>query len=110
VPLETTAGRLPGRDAGSRPRRPAHPQIVVLGGGRVAVAWDERRDGASVASLRTVSSSPAGDPVIGPPVPISPDDAATYPVLAATGKGLIAVWSTGGSAPSVWARVIELPQ
>ena len=91
-------------------RRPAHPQIVVLGDGRVAVAWDERRDGASVASLRIVSRSPAGDPVIGPAVAISPDGAATYPVLAATAKGVVAVWSTGGASPAVWARIIELPR
>lgn len=91
-------------------RRPAHPQIVVLGDGRVAVAWDERRDGMSVASLRSVSNRGAGDPIIGPAIPVSADGAATYPVLAATDKGIVAVWSTGGASPSAWARVIELPR
>ena len=91
-------------------RRPAHPQIAVLRDGRVAVAWDERRDGVSVATLRVVSRSPAGDPVVGPAVPVTADGAATYPVLTATDKAIVAVWSTGGASPSAWARIIELPR
>jgi hypothetical protein len=91
-------------------RRPTHPQLVVLDGGRVAVAWDERRDGRSVASLRVVSRTGAGQPAIGPSVAVSPDGDASYPVLAATDSGVVAVWTTGGPAPSAWARVIALPR
>jgi hypothetical protein len=91
--------------------RPMHPQLVVLGDGRVAVAWDERRDGVSVASVRVLGPSTAGgDPVIGPPTRVSPDGGAVYPVLAATDRGIVAVWSTGGASPSAWARIIELPR
>jgi hypothetical protein len=90
-------------------RRPQHPQIVALDDRRVIVAWDERRDGQSIAALRVLTAGIAGEPVMGPVASIALEGPSAYPVLAATDRGIVAVWTTGGATPSAWARQIALP-
>ena len=90
-------------------KQPTHPQIILDGKGRVVVAWDERRDGRTVAAARTLTLRPGAEPEIGPVHEIASDGPASYPVLAAVDEGLVAVWSTGGSAPRVMARRLALP-
>ena len=66
--------------------KPSHPQIAIGGSGRIYVAWDEVRDGVRRAAIGTIDGSRATE-VIG--------DATSYPVMAATGSGLVAVWTSG---------------
>jgi hypothetical protein len=88
--------------------RPTHPQIVVDRRGRIVVAWDELVNGQRMAAAREVSKS--GQRVdFGPVITLSPGNPATYPVLAATSSGVVAVWTTGGDAATVEARAISLP-
>ena len=90
-------------------RQPTHPQIVLDHAGRIAVAWDERREGRTVAALRTLTAVEGADPRPGPIVEVSPEGPAVYPVLAAAEGGLVAVWSTGGATPAAWARRVTVP-
>ncbi len=89
--------------------KPSHPQIVVDRGGRIFVAWDEGVNGKRMAAVRELKLRANGDPAFGEVVTLSAGDSATYPVVAATDKGLIAVWMTGGDQSRVWARTIPTP-
>ncbi len=86
-------------------RTPTHPQIVVGAGGRVVVAWDEVVNGERLASLRHVQRSGDGTVTFGDVVTIARD--ATYPVLAATDRGLVAVWTQLGEASTIGVRVFH---
>ena len=90
-------------------RQPTHPQIVLERSGRIVVAWDERREGRTIAALRTLTATSDADPRLGPIVELWPDGSSTYPVLAATTRGLVAVWTTGGEKPTAWARRVAVP-
>lgn len=86
--------------------KPTHPQIVMDANGRMMVAWDEFTDGMRVALAREVKVV-KGQPVeFGPVVRITPAGSSTYPVLAATAAGILAVWSTGGDTPTIAARTL----
>ena len=89
--------------------KPSHPQIVVDGGGRVFVAWDETIGGRRVAVLREVRTQPNGATSFGDAVTLSPNGPSMYPVLAATDKGLVAVWTTGDDPSRVEARTVTTP-
>jgi hypothetical protein len=89
--------------------KPTHPQIVIDRSGRVVVAWEEMVNGRRVAALREVRPASGGTPTFGAIVTISPDGPATYPVLAATEKELVAVWTTVGEPSRVELRAIALP-
>lgn len=85
--------------------KPSHPQIAIDGAGHVTIAWDEVRSGVRTAALRRVTAGAAA--AFGP---IETLDTATssYPVLAATPKGIVAAWTSGPPDRSVIAvRVIE---
>jgi hypothetical protein len=90
-------------------RHPTHPQIAVDPGGRVVVAWDELLDGRRVAAAREVTRQPGGGTEFGPVIPLSGVKSAMYPVLAATGSGLVSVWASGGDASVIQVRAISLP-
>jgi hypothetical protein len=89
--------------------KPAHPQIAVDARGRIFIAWDENIDGRAIAALRELKVQPSGSAAFGAIETLSPDDRAMYPVLAATDRGLVAVWTTGGDPSRVHARIIEMP-
>jgi len=89
--------------------RPSHPQIVVDRRGRVVVAWDEPLNGRRVAAAREVTWQSGQRVDFGRVITLSPGGPAMYPVLAATGSGLVAVWTTGGDASVIQARAISLP-
>ncbi len=79
--------------------KPSHPQVAISGNGRVFVAWDEVRDGVRRAAIAPVGGS-AAPQVLG--------DATSYPVMAATSSGLIAVWTSGPpDRARIGVRVIE---
>lgn len=84
-------------------RKPTHPQIVVGAGGRVVVAWDEVVNGERVASLRNVRQNPDGSPAFGAVVTIARD--AMYPVLAATNRRVVAVWTQMGEQSTIGVRI-----
>lgn len=90
-------------------RKPAHPQIVIDGGGRTFVAWDENVYGRQVAAMREIRVSPAGSPSFGDIVTLSSGDSGTYPVIAPTDAGVFAVWTSGGSPSRVEARLVRIP-
>jgi hypothetical protein len=88
----------------------AFVQIVVDRTGRIVVAWDEFVGGRRVAAARELKVPQNGDVTFGPLVELAPESAAMYPVLAATDKAIVAVWTTGGETPSVALRVVRLPE
>ena len=89
--------------------RPSHPQIVLDAGGRIFVAWDETNGGRRVASVRELKLQADRTAQFGEILRLSPDGSAVYPVLAATDRGLVAVWSTGGEVSRVEARTLRMP-
>jgi hypothetical protein len=101
----TPRARIPTLDS----PKPSHPQIVVDRNGRIAVAWDEVVGGRRVASAREVRPAAGRPPTFGAIVMLYADGPAMYPVLAATGDGLVAVWTTGGESSIVQSRVMRLP-
>jgi hypothetical protein len=74
--------------------KPSHPQIAIDAKGRVMIAWDEVVNGVRTAAGRPASSR-NGRVEFGDLVRLG-DGAGTYPVIAATSRGWVAVWSTGG--------------
>ena len=90
--------------------RPTHPQIVIDKRGRTFIAWDETNSGRRVAAIRELKLQPNRAATFGEIVRLSPDGAAMYPVLAATDKGLVAVWATGGDPSRVEARPLPMSQ
>jgi hypothetical protein len=89
--------------------KPSHPQVLVDRHGRIVVAWDEVKEGRRVAAVRELKPRGDRDAEFGPIVEISSDGPALYPVLTATDRGLLAVWTTGGDASTVQARIVQLP-
>jgi hypothetical protein len=89
--------------------RPTHPQIVVDRGGRIFVAWEENINGRRLSAVREVRLPAGGAPAFGDVVMLSPNGPAMYPVLAATDKGLVAVWTAGGEPSRVEVRTLSMP-
>ena len=89
--------------------KPSHPQIVVDANGRIFVAWDESIAGRRMAAVRELRPQPNRPAVFGEIVRLSAESAASYPVLAVSDKGLVAVWTTGGGPPRVETRIIPKP-
>ena len=92
-----------------RSLHPTHPQIVVGPRGRVVVGWDEVIDGRRVAAAREVTGSAGPRVEFGPVIPLSADEPGLYPVMTATGTGVLAVWATGGTSSVIKVRGISLP-
>jgi hypothetical protein len=86
---------------------PVHPQLAITGDGRVVAAWEERVAGRRVAAARVIATEGARDR-FGPIVTLSADEPGIYPVLAASGAGLVAVWATGGERSVVKVRSLDL--
>jgi hypothetical protein len=91
--------------------KPSHPQLAVLADGRIAVAWDEVRDGKRMAALTVMSRDARGGASFSPPLVL--DDAApaaVYPVVAASGDRALVVWTAGSGATStIGVRRVALP-
>ena len=91
-------------------KKATHPQIAVTRGGRIFVAWDEYVNGRNVAALREVKGHVDGSATFGDIAMLSASGPASYPVLATTDKGLVAVWTTGvGEESRVNVRTIPIP-
>lgn len=91
--------------------KPSHPQIVIDPAGRVAAAWDELLDGKRTAVVREITRGANQTIAFGEPVRLAAGSASTYPVLASTTKGLVAVWTSGtGPTSAIGVRAIELPK
>lgn len=79
--------------------KPSHPQVTVDRSGRVFVAWDEVRDGVRRAAIALIGGSK-------PPEIL--DATTSYPVMAATDAGVVAVWTSGPPDRStIGVRVIQ---
>jgi hypothetical protein len=91
--------------------KPSHPQIATDDRGRVIVAWDEILDSQRTAVVRELHPSSPGRPVtFGEPLRLTTNEASTYPVLAATTRGLLAVWTSGAADASViTVKQLDLP-
>jgi hypothetical protein len=89
--------------------KPTHPQIVIDRAGRVLVAWEEHVNGRRVAAAREIRMQGDAAPVFGEVLMISADAPAVYPVLAATDKGIVAVYTTVGEPSRVELRPIVIP-
>jgi hypothetical protein len=88
--------------------KPSHPQIAIGRGGQLVVAWDEAIGGQRVAAVRELKAG-SDRLEFGPVVRLALERPAMYPVLASTDAGMLAVWTTGGDASVVRARVVSLP-
>ncbi len=89
--------------------KPSHPQVVVDRAGRIVVAWDELVNGQRAAAARELKVMSDRTVTFGDVVTLAPDGRATYPVLASTSKGILAVWTSGGDASVIQARILGLP-
>ena len=74
--------------------KPSHPQITLDGQGRIVVAWDEVRNGVRGAAFIRMTGTP-GTPAFGAAQTLGTGGPSAYPVLAASSKGLVAVWTSG---------------
>jgi hypothetical protein len=74
--------------------KPSHPQIAIGAQGGLIVAWDEARDGARTVAMRSLTVTPQGAASFGP-VHTPGTGVTTYPVLAPTPQGTLAVWTSG---------------
>jgi hypothetical protein len=91
----TTPRRLPGLGS----RKPSHPQIAIGTNGNPVVAWDEVLQGVRHAAIHRIGDARPAE-VIGA--------STSYPVMAATGTGLVAVWTAGPPDRStIGVRVIQ---
>ena len=69
------------------------------------IAWDEVIGGVRTAAGREVSTR-RGKTEFGSVVKFA-DGASTYPVLASTSRGWLAVWSTGGPTSVIRAKMLN---
>lgn len=88
--------------------KPSHPQIVADPKGGLVVAWDEVLNGQRIAAARRVTPRPDGTLAFGKEVKLAQDAASTYPAMASTSSGLVAVWATGGNPSRVQVRKVGL--
>ena len=88
---------------------PSHPQIIVDRAGRIVIAWDELVKGQRVAAARELKMQRNQAVGFGSVVTLSSDGPAMYPVLAVTGSGILAVWTTVGERPVIEVRAVRLP-
>ena len=72
--------------------------------------WSYSHDlGRRNAVARVLTRGADGSPTFGEVITLDTDGAAVYPVLAATSRGLVAVWTTGsGEQSAVRARQLNL--
>lgn len=76
--------------------RPMHPQVLTGADGRLTIAWDEVVDGVRRAAVRTMRVRGNSTPVFDNVERLGTDDAPTsYPVLASTSRGTLAVYVEG---------------
>jgi hypothetical protein len=87
--------------------KPSHPQLGIGANGGLVVAWDEVRDGARTVAMRSLKATRQGTVSFGP-ILTPGSGVTTYPVLAATARGLIAAW-TSGSGDRASVLVHRLP-
>lgn len=89
--------------------KPSHPQIVADPKGGLVVAWDEVLNGQRVAAARRILLRTDGTVSFGNDVKLAQNAASTYPAMASTSSGLVAVWATGGTSSRVHVRKLRLP-
>ena len=82
-----------------------NPQIAVDAKGRLLIAWDEVINGVRTAAGRHASSRNGGVE-FGDLVRFG-EGAGTYPVVAATSRGWVAAWSTGGPASTIRTSILN---
>jgi hypothetical protein len=85
--------------------KPSHPQIAADANGRMMIAWDEVIGGVRTAAARQISMR-NGKTEFGDVVRLA-DGSSSYPVLAATSGGWVAVWSTAGPTAVVRAKMLN---
>ncbi len=76
--------------------RPMHPQVLAGTDGRLTIAWDEVVDGTRRAAVQTMRVLGNGTPVFDNVHRLGTADLPTsYPVLASTSRGTLAVYVEG---------------
>jgi len=78
-------------------RHASHPQIALDPDGRAVVVWDEAAEGTRQAWLAQTRRGAAG---FEPPMKISGDAPASYPVVARVNDGFLVAWTEGGGDAS----------
>jgi hypothetical protein len=85
---------------------PHHPQLAVAADGSLAIAWDELAGGGrrAVVARATVDSA---DHFQAARQVVDDKEAAYYPVVAATRRGIVAAWTSGRASSSVIRVITE---
>lgn len=83
---------------------PHHPQLALDGSGRLVAAWDELAGG--MRRVAVAEARPAATPTFARQL-LSEREAAMYPVVARSTRGVVVAWTSGGPATSV-IRVARL--
>jgi hypothetical protein len=81
--------------------KPEHPHITIDEGQRIVAAWDELVNGMRVAAVREVRRGRSAAVSLGPIIRLSERGPASYPIVAPTAGGLVAVWTSGPPGASV---------
>ncbi len=85
--------------------KPSHPQIAAAADGRILIAWDEVIGGIRTAGAREVSIRRGRAEFSG--LTKFAEGTSTYPVVAPTSRGWLAVWSTGGATALIRATILN---
>jgi hypothetical protein len=83
--------------------KPTHPQIAVAADGTTVLAWDEVPPGGVRTAAVSVVATENGQPIPGRAIPLNDGQAASYPVLARTTRGVLAAWTSGPPSSSTIA-------
>jgi hypothetical protein len=89
---------------------PRHPQIAVSGDGALVVTWDEQASGSRRVALARGVADPDGTVrFVRQVVTTSTSTRGSYPVVATTRDGIVAVWTSGPATQSV-LQIERLPR
>ena len=89
--------------------KPSHPQII-MSGTDLTVAWDEVINGVRQASARPLRVDGSGRATFGEVIPLGrgEESSSSYPVLAATPRGVLAAVTRGiGAGAAVFVERVR---
>jgi hypothetical protein len=86
------------------PTTPSHPQLALGARGEIAIVWDEVQDGKRRVSMsRLPQPATKEGPRWSPPLVLSAEEPARFPVVAGLVNGFVVAWTSGAPDTSVIA-------
>ena len=74
--------------------KPSHPQIAIGRDGHIVIVWDEVMDGVRRGARLEATPTGSNELEFGTPQRLT-EGSSAYPMLVATGAGLLAAWTDG---------------